>query len=308
MARRFKRVAVLMGGPSSERDVSLRSGAAVTAGLTEAGYDTVAIDVKGRTLDLPSGIEAVFIALHGEFGEDGEVQSMLEAQDVPYTGSGPRASWLSFNKQASKKVLMRKGVPTPRFELVRSGSPCPFPLPVVVKPPAQGSSIGVYRVRTPAEWGPALADGLRFAPEIMVEVFIPGRELTVGIVGDMVLPVIEIQAPDDWYDYTAKYTKGQTQYLVPAPLEPVLAQQCQQVARATFDALGCRGVGRVDIRLSDTGEMMVLELNNVPGFTETSLLPKAAREAGLSFPVLCARILESAGTDRQPGLTGTEMA
>jgi D-alanine-D-alanine ligase len=173
-----------------------------------------------------------------------------------------------------------------------------LPLPVVVKPPCQGSTIGVQRVTAPEAWAAALADALRFDSEVLVETYISGRELTVGVVGDEALPVIEIVAPNGWYDYDAKYSKDVgTQYLVPAPLDKATAARCRALGLATFRALGCRGLGRVDIRMTDTGEMFVLELNTIPGFTETSLLPKAARLAGMDFPVLCDRIMRMATLD-----------
>ena len=297
-SRRFRNVAVVMGGPSTERDVSLRSGAAVAAGLREAGYVVAEVDVKDRDVDVPGATEAVFVALHGEFGEDGEVQSVLEGKGIPYTGSGPRASWLSFNKSASKKTFDKKGIPSPVYEILCRGERRSLALPVVIKPPCQGSSIGVHRVLNEADWSAAAEDAFKYGPEIIVEAFVPGRELTVGIVGHEALPVVEIRAHDDWYDYKAKYTKGQTEYLVPAPLDEATARRCREIALRTFDALGCRDMGRVDIRMSQRGELLVLELNNIPGFTETSLLPKAAACAGIPFADLCARLMEMAGLER----------
>jgi D-alanine-D-alanine ligase len=258
--KRFKRVVVLKGGPSSEREVSLRSGAAVARGLRDAGYEVIEVDVRDRTVDLPKTVEAVFIALHGEFGEDGQVQSLLEQRGLPYTGSGPLASRISFDK-----------------------------------PPCQGSTIGVFRVFEEKDWMPAFREALQYDGEVLVEDFIPGRELTVGIVGETVLPPIEILAPDGWYDYDAKYSKGQSRHLCPAPLDSVTATRCQTIALETFRALKCRGLGRTDFRLMDDGALYVLELNNIPGFTETSLLPEAAQAAGIGFSSLCEQIMEMAG-------------
>ena len=289
--RKFKRVAVLMGGPSAEREVSLKSGNAVAAGLRRAGYEVTAVDVEGRALSIPEGTEAVFIALHGEFGEDGEVQAQLDRLGMPYTGSGAIASRRAFDKAMSKLVFSRKGIPTPDYQIVRNGEKPSLPLPVVVKPACQGSSIGVHRVMAEPEWDGAICDAFRYGKEVVVEAYIPGRELTVGIVGDDVLPVIEIRAPDGDYDYRAKYTKGVTEYLVPAPLDEDTARACQSTAMKTYAALGCRGMGRVDIRARDDGRIFVLELNSIPGFTETSLLPKAAASAGIDFPTLCDRIM-----------------
>ena len=285
-----------MGGPSAEREVSLRSGAAVAKGLREAGYDVAEVDVEGRYLNLPAGIDAVFVALHGEFGEDGEVQKLLEKKGIPYTGSGPFASNATFDKVLSKRIFVDNGIPTPSYEVLRTGIKRKLPLPVVVKPARQGSSIGVHRVFSEAEWPAALKDAFTHDANVIVEAYIKGRELTVGIVGVEVLPVIEIVAPDDWYGYDAKYVKGKTNYLVPAPLDEQISRTCQNLALQAFNALGCRSMGRVDMRLSEDGKPYVLELNSIPGFTETSLLPKAAAESGLNFSALCDRIIQTINT------------
>lgn len=297
MTKRFHNVAVLMGGPSSEREISLRSGAAVVAGLTAAGYAVTPLDIKGRTLELPAGIEAVFIALHGEFGEDGQVQTLLETRRIPYTGSGPEASRVAVDKRLSKAVFVKAGIPTAAYEVLGPQGRRTLALPVIIKPPCQGSTIGIHRVSTEAEWPAAFADALRYDGEVLVEAFIPGRELTCGVVGDEVLPVTEIIAPNDWYDFAAKYQPGQSRHLCPAPLDPATTRRCQQIALQVFKALGCRGLGRVDFRLTPEGELFVLELNNIPGFTNVSLLPEAAQVAGLTFPALCARIMEMATLD-----------
>jgi D-alanine-D-alanine ligase len=293
--KRFKRVVVLKGGPSSEREVSLRSGAAVARGLRDAGYEVIEVDVRDRTVDLPKTVEAVFIALHGEFGEDGQVQSLLEQRGLPYTGSGPLASRISFDKRLSKAVFIQAGIPTASYEILGPDQARTLALPVVVKPPCQGSTIGVFRVFEEKDWMPAFREALQYDGEVLVEDFIPGRELTVGIVGETVLPPIEILAPDGWYDYDAKYSKGQSRHLCPAPLDSVTATRCQTIALETFRALKCRGLGRTDFRLMDDGALYVLELNNIPGFTETSLLPEAAQAAGIGFSSLCEQIMEMAG-------------
>jgi D-alanine-D-alanine ligase len=293
--RRFNTVAVLKGGPSSEREVSLRSGAAVAGGLREAGYDVVEIDVQGRALDLPDAVEAVFVALHGEFGEDGQVQALLERKGLPHTGSNAAASHASFDKRLSKATFMRTGIPTAAYEVLGPQGQRTLPLPVVVKPPCQGSTIGVFRVMKEKDWERAFKEALKYDGEAIVETYIPGRELTVGIVGGTVLPVIEILAPDGWYDFNAKYGKGQSQHLCPAPLDGPLMARCQAIALDTFRTLNCRGLGRVDFRLAADGRFYVLELNNIPGFTATSLLPEAAQAAGIGFSQLCAQIMEMAG-------------
>ena len=295
MTRVPKKIAVLKGGPSSEREVSLRSGSAVAQALRSCGYTVAEIDVTAAALpDLPADTDVVFVALHGDFGEDGQVQALLEARGIPYTGSDPASSRASFDKRISKRLLEKAGIPTPAYELLRRGAARSLPLPVVVKPPCQGSSIGVHRVFQEADWQPALQDALAYGEDALVEAFIAGRELTVGIVGGDALPVVEIVAPGGWYDYTAKYTPGTTEYRVPAPIPEPVASRCQDIALRTFAALGCRGLGRVDLRMAEDGGLFVLELNNIPGFTATSLLPKAAQLAGMDYAKLCDRIVKLA--------------
>jgi D-alanine-D-alanine ligase len=294
MKKRFLHVAVLKGGISKEREVSLRSGAAVAGGLRQAGYIVDEIDIAGPDFTVPAGVEAVFIALHGDFGEDGQIQRILEQKHILYTGADPQASWLAFAKNLAKDILMRHKIATPVYEILRPGQKRTLPLPVIVKPTRQGSSFGVHRVLRENEWTTALADAMNYNHEVLVEKYIAGRELTVGIVGNDVLPVIEIRAPEGNYDFHAKYTKGVTEYIVPAQLEKEQTALCQRLAWKTYGALQCRGMGRVDLRLSPEGRMYVLEINTIPGFTETSLLPKAAKAAGCSFSNLCERIMEMA--------------
>lgn len=296
MNRRFKKVAVLKGGPSAERDVSLASGAAVARALRSLDYEVAEVDVTGFDVTWPEGCEVAFIALHGTFGEDGQLQTLLEKRGIPFTGSGSASSRTSFDKVATKRVLERQGIATPRYEVLAPGQARTLPLPVVVKPPRQGSSIGIGKVFDEAAWSAALATAMKFDSEALVESFIEGAELTVGVVGEQVLPIVEIRAPGGYYDYEAKYTKGLTEYLVPAPLDEATTRACQSLAWRTFSALGCHGLGRVDIRLTPDGHPFVLELNSIPGFTETSLLPKAARAVGLEFPALCEKILNLART------------
>jgi len=294
--RPFEKVGVLLGGPSSEREVSLRSGAAVAKGLREAGYEVTEIDVTSRALDVPDGVEAVFVVLHGVFGEDGEVQALLREKGIPYTGSGPEASRASFDKTLSKSIFRDNGIPTPDFEVLCRGDERKLPLPVVVKPAREGSSIGVHIVRDEALWPEAFDEALSHNGEVIVESFIEGRELTVSVVGNEAFPAVEIEAPQGFYDYDAKYVykKGKTRYTVPARISDECARQCEAWALRTFEVLGCRGFGRVDFRMNPAGELFVLELNNIPGFTETSLLPKAALAAGIDFSTLCDRILRMA--------------
>ncbi len=301
---RFKKVGVLLGGISDERDVSLRSGEAVGAGLQEAGYRVDLIDVREAAVEVAPDVEAVFNALHGTFGEDGGLQEVLETMKVPYTGSGPVSSRLSFDKILSKEVMEDHGLPTPRWlALDRCQRPgdCAsvaaapeWGLPSVIKPSGQGSSIGVMCVEKMEEWPLALERAFTYGERVLVEQYIPGRELTVGIVDGEVLPVVEIIPGAGSYDYEAKYTAGKTQYEVPAALDADVAERCRSLALRLYDALSCSSLGRVDFRLDRDGELYILELNSIPGFTQTSLLPKAAACAGYHFASLCRKIMETA--------------
>ncbi len=296
---RYKHVAVLMGGVSAEREISLRSGIAASAGLRACGYEVTEVDLQDACVHLPDGVEAVFLALHGTFGEDGAIQAQLDALGVAYTGSGAAASRRAMDKAVSKAIWQECGVPTAPFCVVSAGDPVVFDLPAVVKPVSQGSSIGVHLVQACDELGPALADAFQYDARVMVEAYIPGRELTVGILDGVALPVVEIVAPDGWYGFGAKYTTGQTRYEVPASLADVDVAHLQALALAAFNGLGCAGFGRVDFRLPPEGGAMALEVNTIPGLTETSLLPKAAAAAGISFAALCGRIMATAGMGRE---------
>ncbi len=287
-----------MGGTSSEREVSLRSGVSIARGLREAGYDVDEIDLTSKDVTVADGIEAVFLALHGTFGEDGGVQQILEDRRLPYTGSGPEASQTAFDKVATKAVFEQAGVPTPSYQEWRDGEALELPLPVVVKPPRQGSSIGLHQVVDEAKWPEASRDALSYGDSVLVEEYIDGTELTVAMVCGEIMPIVEIRAEGGHYDFAAKYESGGTEYLVPAPLSPAIADSCSQMAVSACLEIGCRGMARVDFRLSSKKELFALEVNTLPGFTETSLLPKAADAAGIGFPELCTRIMESATTDR----------
>lgn len=295
----MKRVAVIMGGTSNEREVSLKSGAAVVAGLREAGFDVAPVVLDADRIDaLPAGVEAVFLALHGGYGENGGVQDDLDRLGVPYTGPGAAASRIAIDKIATKRVLERAGVPTAPFEVLPRGADATaLPLPVVVKPPRDGSSVGISKVAEPGQWAAAVqaARAVDAQGEVLVEAYIPGREWTVGVLGGEALPVVEICAPNGWYGFAEKYTQGMTQYAFPESAEdaPLIAK-CQVLALLAFQAVGCRGVSRVDFRVTPEGQPYVLEINTIPGFTATSLLPKAAARAGLTFSALCARLLSTA--------------
>lgn len=280
---------VLKGGPGSEREVSLRSGASVAAALRSAGAHVKEVEVIGTEVIVPTGTELVFNLIHGTFGEDGGLQAVLDSQKIPYTGEGEEKSRIAFDKILTKKALEKAGVPTPRYEILHAGEVPSIPLPMVIKAPRQGSSVGVHLIKDAENIAPALADCLLHGEEILVEELVIGRELTVGILGDEVLPVVEIRPVEGFYDYTNKYTKGATEYLVPAPLTPLETQSVQAVALAAVRALGLSVYSRVDVLLTSEGPT-VLEINTIPGMTETSLLPKAAAASGLDFVALCCKI------------------
>ncbi len=291
-------VAVLMGGPSAEREISMRSGAAAASGLRACGYEVTEVEVCGRDFTLPAGTEAVFIALHGTFGEDGEVQALLDGMGIPYTGSGAAGSQLAMDKVLAKEALVAHGIPTPACRVFKRGEEGDFPLPAVIKPARQGSSIGIHRIAERSQWAGALADAFRYDDTVLAEAYIPGRELTVGVVDGEALPVVEIVAPEGWYGFEAKYTVGRTHYRVPAEIPVPVRDKAQRLALEVFKALGCEGFGRVDFRMRENGDLQVLELNTIPGLTETSLLPKAAAAAGIGFADLCDRLLRTAGGRR----------
>ncbi len=294
-------VGVLLGGISAEREISLRTGRAVLNALQGAGYRAVAIDA-GR--DLParlaeSGVEIAFIALHGRFGEDGTVQGLLEVIGIPYTGSGVQASATAMDKVTTKKILLHHELPTPAFAVYRRGEDRTALLercrhfPLVVKPAREGSTIGISIVRDRAELEAGLEDAARHDDLILVEDFIQGAEVTAAILDGEALPLIQVVPKGGFYDYHAKYTAGQTEYLLPAPLPPAVYGLVQGTAQAACRVLGCSGAARVDFMVRER-EVYCLEVNTIPGMTETSLLPKAARQAGIEFPELVQRILEGA--------------
>ncbi|WP_305041626.1 D-alanine--D-alanine ligase [Geoalkalibacter sp.] len=300
-----RQIAVLMGGLSGERDVSLRTGAAVLKALQTRGYRCQGIDVNrdlARQLR-DSGAEVAFIALHGRFGEDGTVQGLLELMDIPYTGSGVLASSLAMDKVATKKMLIYHDLPTPGFEVYRRGADLEALLarcrhfPLVVKPAREGSTLGITIARDLEHLRRGIDEALRFDDQLLVEEYIPGREITVGVLDGEPLPVIQIEAQGGFYDFGAKYTSGRTEYLLPAPLEPALYHRLQEASVAACEVLGCTGAARVDFRVNER-EFYCLEVNTIPGMTETSLLPKAARQAGIDFEELVLRILEGAGVNK----------
>lgn len=285
-----KRVALLKGGPGQEREVSLRSGAAVAKALAAAGALVTEIDVTGPDFTLPEGTELAFNIIHGTFGEDGQLQQILEDRGIPYTGEGIRGSRTAFDKIRTKECFDRAGVPTSTWHSIRAGESPKLPLPYVVKAPQQGSSVGVHIVKEESALAPALTDCFQYGSEVLIEAFFSGRELTVGILGNEALPVVEIVPRQGFYDYQNKYTSGASEYFVPAPLDAQLSLAVQKTALAAHKALNLEVYSRVDVLLAKDGTMSVLEINTIPGMTELSLLPKAAAVVGLDFPSLCEEI------------------
>lgn len=292
MSDKPHRIAVLKGGPSAEREVSLRTGTACAEALREAGYEVAEIIVDDASFTVPDGTDLAFISLHGTFGEDGQVQGILDARGLPYTGANAAVSRLAFDKEKTKAKFRQAGVPTPEGQLVRRLEEITLPLPVFIKPNAQGSSVGSHLATTREELAAALADALKFDSTALVERFIQGKELTVGVLGGQVLPIVEIHPLDGFYDYKNKYTKGRTEYFCPARLPEEITPAIQQHALAAHRAVGNPVYSRIDFLLEKESGPYCLEVNTIPGMTATSLLPKAAAAAGLTFPQLCQRIVE----------------
>ncbi len=301
------KIAVLMGGPGSEREVSLASGNAVLKALLGLGLDAAGVDVTTTAIDLPPGTGLAFNVIHGTFGEDGRIQSQLEQLGVPYTGAGVESSRLAFDKNLAKAAFTAAGVPTPRAEIVdlSAGPGLPsFPAPFVVKPPREGSSVGVTIVRDPSKASAAMADAAKYGNDILVEEFVDGMELTVAILDDAAMPIVHIIPPDGEYDFSSKYPwlsgARSSQYICPADLDEATTRAVQQAALAAHRSLGIEICSRVDVLLDKRGRPFVLEANTIPGMTETSLLPKSAAAAGIPFPRLCLTIAERSYQLRTP--------
>jgi D-alanine-D-alanine ligase len=290
-------ITVLGGGFSAEREVSLKTGNAVAAALRTLGHAVHEVDPQSPAWSLPGNTDVVFLALHGTYGEDGQVQTRLEELGVPYTGCGPEASRVAFDKVLTKRRCLDAGIPTPKFEVIDSADAC-WPMgwrpPVVVKPVRQGSSVGLQFVERVADWSAALTEALRFDPQVLVEEKILGREATVGILDGQPLPIVEVRPKKGVYNYANKYTAGATDYFCPAPFDPQVTEQVQAAALGAFRAVGGRDYARVDVMVRATGEPLVLEVNTLPGMTETSLLPKAAAAAGIGYAELCQRMIDLA--------------
>jgi D-alanine-D-alanine ligase len=297
----FGKVAVLMGGRSAEREISLKSGAMVLSALKKSGIDAHAFDPRELGLEqlLALHFDRVFIALHGRFGEDGTVQGALEYLGIPYTGSGVMASALAMDKLRTKLIWLAGGIPTPRYEQLDAATDYPalaagLGLPLVVKPVHEGSSIGVSKVTSVEKIDAAYELASRYDDEVIAEQFIDGPELTVGILENAALPLVRIEAPQGNYDYQNKYFGNDTKYHCPCGLPPDQERAIQSQALKAFRLLGCSGWGRIDLMLDKSGNPSFLEMNTIPGMTDHSLVPMAARAQGISFENLVIRILESA--------------
>ncbi|MFO1488653.1 MAG: D-alanine--D-alanine ligase [Verrucomicrobiota bacterium] len=290
-------IAVMLGGPSAEREVSLSTGAGVAKALRSLGHAVTEVDPAEGTFKLGAGTDVVFLALHGTYGEDGTVQKQLDALGVPYTGCDAEASRLAFDKVLTKQRCLAAGVPTAKFLVVDSDK-TPWPMgwqpPLVVKPVRQGSSVGLQFVERVSEWSDALREASRHGSELLVEEKIVGRETTVGILEDRALPVVEVRPKAGGYDYRNKYTPGQTDYFCPADFDADTTAKIQAAALGAFRAVGGRDYSRVDVMVRANGEPIVLEVNTLPGMTPTSLLPKAAAAAGIGYEQLCQRMVELA--------------
>jgi D-alanine-D-alanine ligase len=293
-----KRISVLKGGPGSERAVSLATAAGVAKALRSLGAVVSEMDVTDANFRLPNDTDLAFIAVHGTFGEDGQLQQILEDRGVPYTGENVEGSRLAFDKIPSKQKFTEHGVATPTWEIIRAGQEPTLPLPYVIKAPRQGSTVGVYIVKEESQVASSLNDAAKYDDEFLVEKFISGRELTIGVLGDLALPVLEIIPKSGFYDFNDKYPflnpqgGGGAQHVCPAEIPGELTAKIQDLALLACQSLGLKVYSRVDVMLSEHNEPFVIEINTIPGMTETSLLPDAAAVAGISYPELCARIIE----------------
>jgi D-alanine-D-alanine ligase len=293
-----KKIAVLKGGPGSERDVSLATARGISKALVSLGCEVVEVDVRNERFDLPPDVDFAFIAIHGTFGEDGRLQSALESRGVAYTGDGVQQSALAFDKIRSKRKFREHGVTTPEWEVIQAGQRPTLPLPLVIKPPREGSTVGVVIVKNEIELDSALAHVARYDHELLVEQFISGRELTVGVLGDQALPILEIIPKGGFYDFNNKYpflnpqAGGGADHVCPAKIDDKKTHEIQELVLRAFRSLGLQVYARVDVILPEDAEPTVLEINTIPGMTEASLLPEAAAAAGISYVDLCLQIIQ----------------
>jgi len=292
------KIAVLMGGPSSEREVSLSSGKAMFAASAALGYDAISVEFKDDILshlDTLKSVDIVLIALHGGIGENGRIQGMFESLGIRYTGSDALSSAICMDKHISKLLAEDVGIATPRWKRIRKGQSIyknEFDYPFVVKPNSEGSTIGLTIVHNENDYDSAVEEAFKYDDEILIEEFISGKEITVSIVDEDVLPIIEIRPEHGLYDYECKYTKGMTEYICPAELNEDLTKRIKQTAFEVYKLLKCRHYGRVDLRLDNNNQHWFLELNTLPGMTDTSLVPKAAKATGISFEQLIGKIIK----------------
>ena len=292
-----KKIAVLMGGPGSEREVSLATGRGVSKALRSLGAEVVEVDVRAEDFQLPDDVELAFITIHGTFGEDGRLQRILERRGIAYTGEGVIGSETAFDKIRSKQKFQEHGVSTPPWEVIHPGQHPTLPLPIVVKPPREGSTVGVVIVRSESEIKSAIAEAAKYGRELLIEKFVLGCELTIGILGDKALAILEIIPKGGFYDFHNKYpflnprAGGGAEHVCPAKIDPAKTREIQDLALRAFRAAGLQVYGRVDAILSEDGQPFILEINTIPGMTEASLLPEAAAAAGIGYPDLCARII-----------------
>jgi D-alanine-D-alanine ligase len=291
------KITVMLGGPSAEREVSLRSGAGVAQALRSLGHEVFELDPREPGWKLPAGTDAVFLALHGTYGEDGTVQSELDQLGVSYTGCDAESSRIGFDKSLTKERCVAAGVPTAKYMVVDAPSaswPLGWDPPVVLKPVRQGSSVGLQFVERVVDWSSALTEALRYDSQVLVEEKISGRECTVGILDDEALPVVEVCTRTGINDYKTKYSPGLSESLCPAPFDEATTKRIQDAALGAFKAIGGRDYARVDVMVRPNGEAVVLEVNTLPGMTELSLLPKAAAAVGISYAELCQRMVDLA--------------
>ncbi len=293
-----KKITLLKGGPGNERHVSIKTAESVAEALRSVGAEVAEVDVTGPDFEVPWDTFIAMNLIHGTFGEDGQIQAILEKRGIRYTGAGVETSRVAFDKGLSKAKFIAVGVPTPRSQNYQldGSEPLTISIPLVSKPPREGSSVGVNICRTQEEWVKAIEEAKKFGSTTLVEEFIEGKELTVGILGDQVLPIIHIEPVEGFYDINNKYPwmngTGKTLYHCPAELDAETTRRVQDAALAAFKSCGTEVYGRVDVMLSAAGSPLVLEINTIPGMTSSSLLPKAARTVGIEFPELCTRIIE----------------
>jgi D-alanine-D-alanine ligase len=299
-----KRIGVLMGGTSAEREVSLRSGNAVYNALKGLHYDVIPVDVSQDICVVleREKVEIAFLVLHGGFGENGSIQGLLEVLGIPYTGSGVLASALAMDKEASKKIFLYHNIPVPHFLVINTmqgAQGINLPLPWVVKPATEGSSIGVSIVKDDTSLKAALEKAFLHSSRVIVEKFIEGKEVHIGILNNQVLGGVEVRPSLEFYNYEAKYTAGLTEYILPPEINSSTYKKAGEIALAAHRAIGCKGATRVDLRIDPAGNPYVLEVNTIPGMTETSLLPKIAKLAGFDFPGLIEEILKGMMYEKQ---------